>query len=123
MYDIFIVAIIFGATFGVFYLYFSTRNKERLSLIEKGADASLFYSAKKKKTYPWLTLKFGMLFVGIAVGTAIGILVISSNSSMNYQLERLFIFSMIFLFGGLSLIGNFMVERKLSKKDDEVEEK
>ena len=121
MSEVIIVAIIFGALFGVVYLYFSTRNKERLTLIEKGVDASLFYSTKKKKTYPWVTLKFGMLLVGIAVGTAIGILVISSNSSMDYQLERLFIFSMIFLFGGLSLILNFMVERKLSKKDDEAE--
>ena len=120
MDDIFIVAIIFGATFGVFYLYFSTRNKERLALIEKGADASLFYSAKKKKTHPWLTLKFGMLFVGIAVGTAIGILF--TNSFSIYP-EELFLFSMIFLFGGLSLVWNFMIERKLSKKDDEGEEK
>jgi len=121
MSEVVIVLIIFGALFGVVYLFFSTRHKERLSLIEKGADASLFYSAKKKKTLPWVTLKFGMLFVGVAVGTAIGILVISSNSSMNHQLERLFIFSMIFLFGGISLIWNFMVERKLSKKDDEAE--
>ncbi|MCH7658616.1 MAG: hypothetical protein IIB05_09915 [Bacteroidetes bacterium] len=90
-------------------------------MIEKGADASLFCSAKKKKTYTWLTLKFGMLFVGIAVGTAIGILITNSVSSMNFQLESLFILSMIFLFGGLSLIGNFIVERKLSKKDDEAE--
>ena len=121
MSEVVIVLIVFGAIFGVVYLFFSTRHKERLSLIEKGADASLFYQAKKKKTLPWVTLKFGMLLVGIAVGTAIGILVISSNSSMNYQLERLFIFSMIFLFGGLSLIGNFMIERKLRKKDDEAE--
>ncbi|MBE9511376.1 MAG: hypothetical protein IMY71_10890 [Bacteroidetes bacterium] len=118
MSEILIVAIIFGAIFGVFYLYFSTRNKERLSLIEKGADASLFYSTKKKKTFPWLTLKFGMLFVGIAVGTAIGILF---TNSFPLNLEPLFIFSMIFLFGGLSLILNFMIERKLSKKDDEAE--
>ena len=121
MSEVVIVLIIFGAFFGVFYLYFSTRNKERLSLIEKGADASLFYSAKKKKTLPWITLKIGMLFVGIAVGTAIGILFSNSISSADYQLGRLFIFSMIVLFGGLSLIGNFMIERKLKKKDDEAE--
>ena len=118
MSDVIIVLIIFGATFGVFYLYFSTRNKERLSLIEKGADANLFYSAKKKKTLPWVTLKFGMLFVGIAFGAAIGILLMSSFSIYP---EELFLISMIFLFGGLSLIGNFIVERKLSKKDDEAE--
>lgn len=118
MDEIIIVAIIFGTLFGVVYLFFSTRNKERLTLIEKGADASLFYSAKKKKTLPWLTLKFGMLFVGIAVGTAIGILF---TNSFPLKLEPLFIFSMIFLFGGISLIWNFMIERKLSKKDDEAE--
>jgi len=118
MSEVVIVLIIFGALFGVVYLFFSTRHKERLSLIEKGADASLFYSAKKKKTLPWITLKFGMLFVGIAVGTAIGILL---TSSLSIALEELFIFSMIFLFGGISLVWNFLVERKLSKKDDQAE--
>ena len=113
-----IVLIIFGSLFGAVYLFFSTRHKERLSLIEKGADANLFYSAKKKKTLPWNTLKFGMLFVGIAVGTTIGILL---TSSLSINLEELLIFSMIFLFGGISLIWNFMVERKLSKKDDQAE--
>ena len=118
MSEVVIVLIIFGALFGVVYLFFSTRHKERLSLIEKGADASLFYSAKKKKTLPWITLKFGMLFVGVAVGTTIGILF---TNSIPLKLEPLFILSMIFLFGGLSLIWNFMIERKLSKKDDEAE--
>ena len=121
MSEVVIVLIIFGALFGVVYLFFSTRHKERLTLIEKGADASVFYPARKKKTLPWVTLKFGMLFVGIAVGTTIGILFSNSISSSDYQLGRLFIFSMIFLFGGLSLIGDFMIERKLRKKDDETE--
>lgn len=121
MSEVVIVLIIFGALFGVVYLFFSTRHKERLTLIEKGADASLFYPAKKKKTLPWVTLKFGMLFVGIAVGAAIGILITNSITDRYFQLEELFIFSMIFLFGGISLIWNFMIERKLRKKDDETE--
>jgi hypothetical protein len=118
MSEVVIVLIIFGALFGVVYLFFSTRHKERLTLIEKGADANLFYSARKKKTLPWVTLKFGMLFVGVAVGTAIGILL---NSSLSIHSEELFLLSMIFLFGGISLIWNFLLERKLSKKDDEAE--
>ena len=32
----------FTAIFGIVYLYLSTRNKERLALIEKGADAAYF---------------------------------------------------------------------------------
>ena len=53
--ELIIIPIIFGAIFGVFYLYFSTRNKERLALIEKGADASIFMKGKghtaRKKTF------------------------------------------------------------------------
>jgi len=37
-----IPASLFLTIFGIVYLYFSTRNKERLALIEKGADASNF---------------------------------------------------------------------------------
>ncbi|WP_308425686.1 DUF6249 domain-containing protein [Dyadobacter beijingensis] len=46
-----------------------TRHRERIALIEKGADASIF-TAKNGKFYP--TLKFGMLFVGIALGILLG---------------------------------------------------
>jgi threonine dehydrogenase-like Zn-dependent dehydrogenase len=45
--EIAIMAIIFGSIFGVFYLYISSRNKERLALIEKGADASIFNIGKR----------------------------------------------------------------------------
>ena len=36
----------FAAMFGVMYVYYSTRHKERLALIEKSADASLFNTGK-----------------------------------------------------------------------------
>ena len=36
----FIFISLFIVIFGICYLFFSTRNKERLALIEKGADAS-----------------------------------------------------------------------------------
>ena len=39
---IFVLIIIFGSIFGIFYFYYSKRNIERLSLIEKGADTSIF---------------------------------------------------------------------------------
>ena len=40
---------LFIVIFGVFYLYFSSRNKERLALIEKGADAEIFFSKSEQK--------------------------------------------------------------------------
>ena len=52
-----IVFIIFGSIFAIAYLYFSTRNKERLALIEKGADASIFVKGKREHTAPiWKVL-------------------------------------------------------------------
>ena len=42
MEEVLIPISFFLAVFGIIYLFLSTRNKERLALIEKGADASIF---------------------------------------------------------------------------------
>ena len=39
---------LFAVIFGIFYLFYSTRNKERLALIEKGTDASIFMKGYEK---------------------------------------------------------------------------
>ncbi|MCH7525662.1 MAG: hypothetical protein IIC74_11890 [Bacteroidetes bacterium] len=74
--EVLVLVIIFGAIFGVFYLYFSTRNKERLALIEKGADASIFVKGKQHAAPTWkiLVLNLALLLMGIGVGTFIAIL-------------------------------------------------
>ena len=36
--EVIVIPIIFGVLFGIFYLFISSRHKERLALIEKGAD-------------------------------------------------------------------------------------
>ena len=38
---------LFAAIFGIMYVYYTTRHKERMALIEKGADASLFNTGKE----------------------------------------------------------------------------
>ena len=103
--------IIFSSIFGIFFVWISTRNKERMALIEKGADATLF--ATKKKNYMNLTLKFGMLAVGIGTGILMGS-IISSYTMLD---EEVAFPSMIFLFGGLFLVGNALIEKK-----DKIEE-
>ena len=54
----------FAMVFGIAYVYYTTRNKERMALIEKGADASLFNTGKEGQNslFNWnkLTLKIGM---------------------------------------------------------------
>ena len=104
--SILIPLIVFTSIFGIFFVWISTRNKERMALIEKGADASLF--ATKKKNYLNLTLKFGMLAVGIGIGILMG----SIMSSYTMLDEGVAFPSMIFLFGVLFLVGNALIEKK-----------
>jgi hypothetical protein len=113
MEPVLIPLIVFSSIFGVFYVFLSTRNKERMALIEKGADASLF--ATKKNHRSNLTLKFGML----AVGIGIGILIASLLESYTILDEEVAYPSMIFLFGGLFLIANAMIEKKDKVEDNE----
>jgi len=113
MEAILVPLIVFSSIFGIVYVFLNTRNKERLSLIEKGADASLFASKKNYKSN--LTLKFGML----AVGIGIGILIASILDTYTGLDEEVAYPSMIFLFGGLFLVANAMIEKKDNKVDSE----
>jgi len=103
--EILIPLALFAAIFGIVYVYLSTRNKERMSMIEKGADASMF---AHKKNYTGMTLKFGMLLVGVALGILVGSLIDEYTTLP----EEVGYFSMIFLFGGAALIANSVIENK-----------
>ncbi len=45
-----VMPLLIAAFFGIFYLHYSTRNRERMALIEKGADASIFVKGKSNRT-------------------------------------------------------------------------
>ena len=111
MEAILIPLIVFGSIFGMVYVWLTTRNKERLAMIDKGADASLFTVKRSQRTN--YTLKIGML----AVGIGIGILVASLLESYTTLSEEVAFPSMIFLFGGAFLIANSMMENKDKKED------
>ena len=103
---------LFATIFGIMYVFYTTRNKERMALIEKGADASLFNTGKEgqKFSFNWgkLTLKIGMLFMGIALGIMAGAILSYAgvlNEGANYP-------AMIFFFGGLSLVLFYLLDRK-----------
>lgn len=103
----------FATIFGVVYVHYTTRNKERMALIEKGADASLFNTGKEavKWNFSWskFTLKIGMLAMGIAVGLIAAIIL---TESIVLEDEDALYPSMIFLFGGLSLVLFYVIDRK-----------
>lgn len=102
----------FATVFGVVYVHYSTRNKERMALIEKGADASLFNTGKEaiKWNFSWnkFTLKLGMLAMGIAVGILVAAIMAQSQILDEDALYP----SMIFFFGGLSLVLFYVIDRK-----------
>jgi hypothetical protein len=83
-----------------------------MALIEKGADASLFATKSNHRTN--FTLKFGMLAVGIGVGILVASLLEIYTSIQNEVAYP----SMIFLFGGMFLIANAMIEKKDRIKEE-----
>ena len=102
----------FATVFGIMYVFYSTRSRERMALIEKGADASLFNTGKDANPLNWswskFTLKMGMLAMGIAVGIITGAIL----SNIGLFNEGAMYSSMIFFFGGLSLVLFYVIDRK-----------
>lgn len=97
-----VLGVIFGAI--VMLVYLNIRKKERMSLIEKGADASIF--ATKPESSP--SLKWGIFLTGLAIGLLLGNL-LEAYTSMRPEVAY---FAMIFLFGGLGLVIYYAIERK-----------
>ncbi|MEZ4858789.1 MAG: DUF6249 domain-containing protein [Flavobacteriaceae bacterium] len=64
--------------FGIFYLYISARNKERIALIEKGCRCSIFYSKDRRVTPVWkvIVINLALLLMGIGIGIFMGALFI-----------------------------------------------
>lgn len=101
----------FATVFGWVYVYLTTRHKERMALIEKGADASIFSGKNTSFFGPLATLKLGMFLTGIALGILAGNL-LETYTRME---EHIGYTSMIFLFGGISLILFYVYARKKEK--------
>ncbi len=93
----------FAMVFGIYYLFITTRNRERMALIEKGADASLFNTGRDRiKLLNWnkVTLKIGMFLIGIGLGVIAGAIL----DNLDVMEDGPNYLSMIFIFGGLSLV-------------------
>ena len=102
-----ILGVIFGSI--VMLVYLNIRKKERMSLIEKGADASIF--ATKPESSP--TLKWGIFLTGLAIGLLIGNL-LEAFTTLRPEVAY---FSMIFLFGGLGLVIYYAIDKKKEQQN------
>ena len=112
--EILIPISMFLAMFGVVYLYLSTRNKERLALIEKGADATIFMRGKGHTAPIWkvLILNLALLLMGIGLGIIIGG-VLSANLNVDSEIAMP---GSIFLCAGLGLFLGFNMTKNLDKE-------
>ncbi len=101
----------FAMLFGIVYMSVTARNRERMAMIEKGADPSLF-EAKKKPTGGGI-MKLGMFLLGIGLGVLVANFLVGIGMDHNSAYP-----SMIFIFGGLALIASHIYQRKQDQEDE-----
>lgn len=106
--DFLVTVTIVAALFGILYVYYQTRHRERMAQMEKGVD--LFKSSSKKESR-WPALKFGILCIGLAIGVLSGDF-LSRNHGINDIASFL---SMTLLFGGTGLVIYFFIEARYRK--------
>ena len=106
--EVALLAIILGSIFVVFYLYFSTSNNERLALIEKGAEASIFNIGKRAgSSWKVVVINLACLIVGIGVGALLGSIIDEYT-----RLHEGAVVGVIFIMAGLGLYVGYTQTRK-----------
>lgn len=98
------------AVFGISYYYFTTRHKERMTLLEKGMPPDFF---KDTNNYLHLILMLGIVSIGISIGIGTGAFLRSLDIE---GINGLAFPLMIFLFLGISLVVSYFVLKGLQKK-------
>ena len=103
---------------GIFYLYYSTRNKERMALIEKSADASIFLGKQeRKKAAPvWkiIILNLSLLLMGIGFGILLSTLLVQY---VEYRTNEPIYVGTTFLSAGVGLFIGFFMTKKLYQEE------
>ena len=102
-----IVALI-GAFTMVVYLR-KYENLERMSMIEKGLDPSLFRSRNYRNTS--VPLRASLLLIGAGVGLLLGYALDSAT-----HMDEVAYFAMLFICGGAGLGLSYIIEERKSKE-------
>ena len=93
----------FAAIFGLFYL----RNRENMSLIEKGLNPREY----TQRPAPYRSLKWGLLLMGAGLGLFLGYVL--SEQVMHLDDDNpVMYFSMLAICGGLGLFLSYKIEKK-----------
>lgn len=110
--EVIIVPILFGVIFGVIYLFFSTRNKERMALIEKGIGADIFNKGNRQTAPIWkvFILNLSLLLMGIGIGIFIAT-ILDNYTSLGESVYP----AIIFTTAGIGLFVGFNMTKNLDK--------
>lgn len=88
-------------------VYIQARKKVHITLIQHKVDARTLKTDKDAN----LSLKFGMLMVGVALG------ILAGNYLSNQMHPESAYFSMVLIFGGISLLAYYVIIRKNTKEN------
>ncbi|KAF2511202.1 DUF6249 domain-containing protein [Flavobacterium foetidum] len=105
---------LFLMIFGIVYLIYSTRNRERLALIEKGVDASIFLKGKNNGVPAWkiFVVNLAFLLIGCGVGIFLALLITTYTSLEDDAVYP----SIIFIMAGIGLLTGFKTAKDLDKE-------
>ncbi|WP_432713800.1 DUF6249 domain-containing protein [Pedobacter sp.] len=103
---IFLIICASAMIFGIRYM----SNKEKMAMIERGIDPGI-YKSRISAPKPFLSLKIGLLLVGLGIG-----LLVALFTTVNLYLRReqsvAVYFGSLSIFGGLGLIVSYLIEKK-----------
>lgn len=105
----------FALIFGTVYYYLQTRHKERLSLIENGAEAKLFSREPGKRNY-FFAMMIGVVFICLALGIVFGVLLDDHVFTDYSRKNPAPYFIGIFFFIGAGFVSTFFLHKKISNQ-------
>ncbi|WP_350287638.1 DUF6249 domain-containing protein [uncultured Croceitalea sp.] len=106
----------FLTVFAILYLFFSTRNRERLALIEKGADANIFVRTKDSggiASWKIFLINFAILLIGVGMAIFIAAMlveVLGVYEGVAYP-------GTIITMAGVGLLVGFSITKKFEKSE------
>ena len=113
---------LFASAFGIFYIYFVTRNKERMISMENGIEMPALKERPVKaprerrgSNSVKFTLKFGMFLIGLGVGFVIAVFLQNAVSDEAFPLA---VIGTVFIFGGLGLVSGYLIGMGIDKKKE-----
>lgn len=102
--ELFIPILAIGGFFTMIIMLRNFTNKERMAMIDKGADPSIFKSTVQS---------YVLIVAGLLIGAGLGLLVASFLEN-TLNMEEVVYPACLFVFGGLGLIAG----RKMTQKEE-----